>query len=109
MKNLYILIAVLFISAATFAQTDGMSYQAVILNPNAQELPGVDATGNIYPNKAISIRFTITNDNSGIDYQETHNTMTDSFGMINLFIGEGNQTGGESFTEIRRNSKKSRS
>lgn len=100
MKNLYILIALLFISAATFAQTDGISYQAVILNPNTQELPGVDASGTILPNTTISIRFTITNDTGSVDYQETQNTITDSFGMINLFIGEGTQTGGESFTEI---------
>ena len=53
MKNLYILIAMLFISTATFAQTDGISYQAVILNPNSQELPGVDASGTILPNTAI--------------------------------------------------------
>ncbi|MCF6307836.1 MAG: hypothetical protein L3J09_07755 [Flavobacteriaceae bacterium] len=100
MKNLYILIALLFISAATFAQTDGISYQAVILNPNAQELPGVDASSTILPNTAISIRFTITNDTGSVDYQETQSTITDSFGMINLFIGEGSQTGGENFTEI---------
>ena len=90
----------LFISAATFAQTDGISYQAVILNPNSQELPGVDASGTILPNTPISIRFTITNENGGVDYQEIQNTTTDYFGMINLFIGEGNQTGGEIFTEI---------
>ena len=100
MKNLYILLVTLFVSVATFAQTDGMSYQAVILNPNVIELPGVDASSTILPNTVISIRFTITNENGGVDYQETQNTMTDFFGMINLFIGEGNQTGGEVFTEI---------
>jgi len=100
MKNLYILIVLLFIAVPIYAQTDGLSYQAVILNPNTQELPGVDATGNIYPNKNIAIRFTIANDNGTTDYQETQATTTDSFGMINLFIGEGTPSSDRNFNEI---------
>ncbi|MFK5958792.1 MAG: hypothetical protein QM495_07970 [Lutibacter sp.] len=100
MKKFYSLIIALLIGASIHAQTDGISYQAVILNPQNQELLGVDASGTILPNTAISIRFTITNDNGGVDYQEIQNTTTDSFGIINLFIGEGTQTGGVDFTEI---------
>ncbi|PHR69593.1 MAG: hypothetical protein COA67_09265 [Lutibacter sp.] len=98
MKKIYFLI-VFFLSTTVYSQTDGLSYQAVILNPETIELPGVDISGNIYPNKAIVIRFTIINDNGSNDYQETQATTTDSFGMINLFIGEGNPTG-NSFNEI---------
>ncbi len=100
MKNFYFLVVAFLISTISFAQTDGISYQAVILNPKAQELPGVDATNNILPNHEISIQFTILNNAGGIDYQEIQNTSTDAYGMINLFIGEGTQTGGNSFTEI---------
>ncbi len=101
MKNFYLLSVVAFlISTISFAQTDGINYQAVILNPKAQELPGVDATNNILPNHEISIQFTILNNAGGIDYQEIQKTSTDAYGMINLFIGEGTQTGSNSFSEI---------
>ncbi len=90
----------LFISAATFAQTDGLSYQAVIINPDSIELPGVDATGNVLPNKDISIRFSILNEYGNIEYQEIQYTTTDTYGMINLFVGEGEQTVGNGFDTI---------
>jgi hypothetical protein len=99
MKNIYFLIGLL-LSMHTFAQTEGISYQAVILNPNIQELPGVNASGNILPSKTITIRFTITNQNGTNDYQEIQTTTTDSYGMVNLFIGEGNQISNGSFNEI---------
>ena len=99
MKNIYFIIGLL-LSLPIFAQTQGISYQAVILNPNIQELPGVNATNNILPNKAITIRFTITNQNVTTNYQETQATTTDSYGMVNLFIGEGDQTSSNSFDEI---------
>ena len=100
MKKIYSLIIVLFIGATLHAQTDGISYQAVILNPNTQELPGVNAEGNIFPNKAITLRFTISDSNSSEIYQETQATTTDAYGLVNLFIGQGTQTGGVDFTEI---------
>jgi hypothetical protein len=99
MKQIYFLI-VLFISLKLSAQTDGLNYQAVILNPNQQELPGVDASSNILPNKTIAIRFTIINNDNSNDYQETQITTTDAFGMINLFIGEGSQSSANTFNEI---------
>ena len=99
MKNIYFII-VLLLSLPMFAQTEGMSYQAVILNPNTQELPGVNASGNILPNKAITIRFTITNQSGTTIFQEIQSTTTDSYGMVNLFIGEGNQISNGSFIDI---------
>jgi hypothetical protein len=36
-----------------YSQTKGISYQAVILNPNEQEIPGEDAQGNILANSAV--------------------------------------------------------
>jgi len=99
MKNIYFII-VLLLSLPMFAQTEGMSYQAVILNPNTQELPGVNASSNILPNKAITIRFTITNESGTTIFQEIQSTTTDSYGMVNLFIGEGNQISNGSFIDI---------
>ena len=103
MKRFYIFIIALLIAGPIHAQTDGLSYQAVILNPSEAELPGIDASGSVYPNKEISIRFTITNASEAVEYQETHNTTTDDYGIINLFIGDGNQTSTGGFSEISWN------
>ncbi len=97
---MYSLIIVLFIGASLYAQSDVISYQAVILNPQSQELPGVNAESNIFPNKAIAMRFTIMDSNNAEIYQETQETTTDAYGLVNLFIGEGNQTSTQSFIEI---------
>ena len=72
-----------------FAQTDGISYQAVIIDPNPKEIPGVDLKGNILPNTVVAIRFTILNQNNNEEYQEVQMTQTDAFGIINLMIGQG--------------------
>ena len=55
MKKLVLLAIVLLASIQISAQTDGMSYQAVILNPKAQEIPGADVSGNVLPNKSLFI------------------------------------------------------
>ncbi len=84
-----ILIVILFLhSIQAFTQTDGISYQAVIIGPNNQELPGVDAEGNILPEATIALRFTILDANNAIEYQEVQTTNTDQYGRINLLIGE---------------------
>ena len=81
------------------AQTDGLNYQAVIIDPDPEEIPGIDVTGNILPNKEINVRFTIYGNSGNTEYQEIHTTKTDEYGMINLVIGKGNSVAGK-FTEI---------
>ena len=90
-----ILLPITFFLAATlsaYAQNDGMSYQAVIIDPNSKELPGVDAQGNILPNASVSIRFTILDASNIEEYQEVQTTNTDQYGMVNLIIGQGEPT-----------------
>ena len=87
MKKLLLITLLVFATGALFAQTDGMSYQAVIINPNIQEIPGVDVNGNILPDTMVSIRFTIIDSNNLVEYQEVQTTTTDAYGMINLLIG----------------------
>ena len=70
------------------AQTDGITYQAVIIDPENLELPGVDSEGNYLPNTTIAIRFTIYDSGNQIEFQEIQITETDDFGRINLLIGE---------------------
>ncbi|WP_432412024.1 beta strand repeat-containing protein [Rasiella sp. SM2506] len=99
MKNI-ITLSLLFIATCnTLAQTDGLSYQAIIIDPNPQELPGVDGVNNILIHTDVVFRFTVLNENGAVEYQETQNTTTNAFGMVNLTIGQGvPQTG--LFTEI---------
>ena len=87
MKNLILALFVLA-SLNLVAQTNGISYQAVIVGPDNQELPGVDAEGNILPNATIAIRFTILDANNIAEYQEVQTTNTDQYGRINLLIGQ---------------------
>lgn len=75
------------------AQTDGISYQALITNSEAQEIPGLDIVGNYLSEEPVDLRFTIYNAELLIEYQEVQSTVTDKFGMINLVIGQGMNTG----------------
>ena len=90
MKKLLLIVIFIFTSSLVYAQTDGISYQAVIIDPNGIELPGVDSNGNILPNTKISIRFTILDATNSEEYQEDQTTETDLFGRINLIIGNQN-------------------
>jgi hypothetical protein len=70
-------------------QYQGIAYQAVLFDENSREIPGVDVIGNYIPSQAMTMRFSIINENGIIEYQEEHQTSTDKFGMINLIIGWG--------------------
>jgi len=100
MKKLCYILAFLCISTFGYAQTDAISYQAVILNPDSQQLPGNDAVGTVLQEEDVSLRFTIINENGFREYQEVHHVTTDIFGMVNLFIGEGTRTSDLKFTEV---------
>lgn len=100
MKKLYYLILCLLVSAVGYSQTDAISYQAVILNPDAQQLPGFDVNATVLPDTDISLRFTIINKDGFIEYKEEHNLTTDAFGMVNLYIGQGTPLSDLRFTEV---------
>ena len=92
----------LFMSFIGFTQTNGITYQAVIINPSGEELPGVNNTNAPLANKNICLKFSIIDHNSQLEYIETIQTTTDEFGMVNLIIGSGFQVGGyaASFSNI---------
>ncbi len=98
MKKSIILFFCLF-SMGVFAQTDGFYYQAVIIDQNAQELPGANAEGTILANEEVSLRFSIVDFSGTIEYRELQDVRTDAFGMINVLIGSGRTTVGL-FTDI---------
>lgn len=89
MKRIITLVLVLFISTCVFAQTEGISYQAVIIGPDDLELPGVDSEGNYLPTTEIDLRFTILIPGADtVLFTEIQTTTTDEFGRINLIIGD---------------------
>ncbi|WP_300977209.1 OmpA family protein [Flavobacterium sp.] len=107
MKKIILLI-VFFIGAQIYAQTNGISYQAIIVNPNGSQIPGVNNANSPVVNKNICMVFKFIDQFSNVEYQETVQTKTDGFGMVNLVIGKGSKTAGyaDSFQSIVWNSSK---
>ena len=87
MKKILSLGLFLLLTLQTFAQTDGITYQAVIIGPDVLQLPGVDSQGNYLPTTTVDIRFTIFDSGNQIEFKEVQTTTTDEFGRINLIIG----------------------
>jgi hypothetical protein len=89
-----------------YSQSSGITYQAVLYNPSVEILPGNNNANAVLANKNICLRFSITDEQTSLVYQETQRVTTDEFGMVNLVIGSGNQIGGyaASFTTIVWNS-----
>lgn len=92
--RILLFILITFGASSLQAQMDGISYQAVIIDNNPQEIPGVDIAANNLPNAPLEVRFTILDNTGSTEYQEVHSTSTDPFGMINLMIGQGQVSGG---------------
>ncbi len=101
MKKITLLL-LLFVSSAIYSQTNGITYQALILNPNGENVPGVNNNHSPLANKNICLQFTITDAEFQTEYQETINVKTDEFGMVNTIIGSGRQAAGyaSSFSDI---------
>ncbi|MDC8002804.1 hypothetical protein POV27_01950 [Aureisphaera galaxeae] len=99
MKKLLTIIAFAFAIVAQ-AQTEGINYQAVIINPDDQQIPGPDANGNVLAEAEVSLRFTILNEDGSVVYQEVIETITDPYGMVNVFIGSGTSSSISNFNEI---------
>ena len=92
MKRIFLLL--LFISSLGFSQSSGITYQAVIYNPNGEELPGVDGPYAPLTNQDVCLQFGIVDADGSVEYQEQVQVTTDAFGMVNLLIGTNSQTGG---------------
>ena len=105
MKRITLLLVFCFTALSGLAQTNGISYQAVIIDNNPQEIPGVDIPSNNLPNVPLQVQFSIIDDNGTTEYQENHSTTTDAYGMIHLMIGQG-QPVVSSFNQIYWNNDK---
>lgn len=92
MKRISILCLGLLSITFAFSQTEGISYQAVLVDTNPDEIPGVDVPANSLANQALAVQFSILDASGAVEYQETHATETDAYGTINLMIGLGTVT-----------------
>jgi hypothetical protein len=92
MKKVLLSSALFLISFIGFSQTKGISYQAVIIDPNPIQIPGSDITAQPYVSKDVWIRFGIYAGTT-LQYEELHKTKTDEYGLVNLIIGAGVNTG----------------
>ena len=92
----------LFVSTIFYAQSSGITYQAIIYNPNGEVIPGYNNANSPLANKSVCLQFSIIDAASLTEYQEKITTTTDEFGMVNLIIGTGIQTDGyaASFSDI---------
>jgi len=92
MKKTILLTAALLITIGLFSQVpQAFQYQAVVH----------DEAGNLLINRDIGVRVNIVpeNNNGTATFSETHRVTSNSFGMINLVIGEGSREKGE-FSDI---------
>lgn len=67
------------------AQVNGLNYQGAVRNNNGEELQ----------NTSITVRIGVVSGSPGgtLEWEETHSTGTNEFGLFALIIGEGNSTG----------------
>jgi hypothetical protein len=98
MKKILYTLLITMLSLNVFAQNigdlNGIYYQAVAIDENGKEIVGMDVEGKPLFNKTIGVRFTITGGLNGpVQWEETHATTTDKYGLFNLIIGQGQLTG----------------
>jgi hypothetical protein len=96
MKKIFFTLFLLSSISLFSQQRTGISYQALILNPNGEQLPGYNNQNAPLVNTDICIEFLILDENSSIEYSETQSVKTDKYGMVNLSIGNGDFAGGYS-------------
>jgi hypothetical protein len=84
----YIFCLIVFVSFTGLAQKKGLNYQAVIIDPNPIEVPGIAVSGQPLMNGKVTLRFTVKS-SKGVDYEETQALTTDEFGLVNTTIGYG--------------------
>lgn len=92
MKQKILLTILILFGFVLNAQVEGITYQAVLVDNNPGEIPGVDVPANSIPERDITVRFSILEASGDITFQEIQATRTDPYGTISLTIGQGEQT-----------------
>lgn len=87
--------------AQNIGDLNGIYYQAVAIDENGKEIVGMDIEGKPLYNKSIGVRFSITQGLNGtLQWEETHTTITDAYGLFTLVIGQGTVTGGAVYASL---------
>lgn len=94
MKNYFILTALLCCFYFAHAQypLKTINYQALIVDQAAIQVPGGVVQPQLYLNKDIWVKFGIYVGTT-LQFEELHKSKTDAYGLINLEIGAGENTG----------------
>lgn len=108
MKTYFTLFTVLFTlivgfqaNAQRIGDLNGINYQAVAIDEDGKEIVGMDIDGKPLYEKEISVRFTIQKGQDGeVQYQETHTTLTDQYGLFSVVIGHGEQSGSGAYSDL---------
>jgi len=78
MKKTTLLLLVLLLSYATFAQTGGFNYKALLVD-----------NGTALNTQSVTLKFTVLENGTTAIYQETQTATTDANGIVSVSIGEG--------------------
>ena len=79
----------------------GIYYQAVAIDEEGKEIVGMDVEGKPLYEKAIGVRFTINKGVNGpVQWEETHTTTTDKYGLFSLTIGLGQLTASGTYNRL---------
>ena len=83
LRNLFLTMVMAVTATVVIAQNEGFSYQAVIR----------DSGGELVKNKNVGLKLTLAdNTGSNVMYEETQTVPTDSYGVLNVVVGEGTPT-----------------
>jgi Repeat of unknown function (DUF5907) len=85
----FILISLIGFQSLGQANKKTINYQAVILDPKAIDLPGANITGQPLNKGKVCLRFSLLNSSGALEFEETHQVMTDEYGLVNVSIGTG--------------------
>lgn len=107
MKKSIIIFILLFIGfnnllvAQRIGDLKGIYYQAVAVDEEGKEIVGMDVEGKPLYNKTIGVRFSITKGlNGNVQWEETHTTNTDKYGLFTLVIGSGTKNPNTGFARL---------
>ena len=100
MKKLLFILSLSFSSVLFSQERNGITYQALIVDPSGEFLPGADNNYSPLKNTSVCLQFHIIDSTNSYEYSEQHTATTDNFGMVNLVIGTGSAIGGVGWENV---------
>ena len=100
MKKLLFILSLSFSCFLFSQERNGITYQALIIDPSGEFLPGADNNYSPLINTSVCLKFHIIDSSNSYEYSEQHTVTTDNFGMVNLVIGTGSVIGGVGWENV---------